>query len=84
LRRGDWREYIAKVAAARPALVEARAILVLSAIFWRSTWKYRARAYRYCYWDAGTILANLIAAANAEGVTAEIVTAFEERRSSAL
>jgi SagB-type dehydrogenase family enzyme len=78
LRRGDWREYLAKAAAVRPALVEARAILVLSAIFWRSTWKYRARAYRYCFWDAGTILANLIAAANAEGIPIEIVTAFED------
>jgi len=78
LRRGDWREYLAGAAAMRPALAEARAILMLSAIFWRSAWKYRARAYRYCFWDAGTILANLIAAANAEGLTAEIVTAFED------
>jgi SagB-type dehydrogenase family enzyme len=78
LRRGEWREYIADAALRRPALVEAQAILVLSAIFWRSAWKYRARGYRYCFWDAGTILANLIAAANAEGVPAEIVTAFED------
>jgi SagB-type dehydrogenase family enzyme len=78
LRRGDWREYLARASAMRPALAEARAILVLSAIFWRSAWKYRARAYRYCFWDAGTILANLLAAANAEGVPVEIVTAFED------
>ena len=78
LRRGDWREYLARTTAAQPALTEARAILVLSAIFWRSTWKYRARAFRYCFWDAGTILANLLAAANAEGLTAEIITAFED------
>lgn len=78
LRRGDWRQYLTRAAAMRPAVAEARAILVLSAIFWRSAWKYRARAYRYCFWDAGTILANLIAAANVEGVTAEIVTAFED------
>ena len=78
LRRGDWREYLAGAAAMRPALAEARAILMLSAIFWRSAWKYRARAYRYCFWDAGTILANLTAAANAEGVPVEILTAFED------
>jgi SagB-type dehydrogenase family enzyme len=51
---------------------------VFSAIFWRSTWKYRARAYRYCFWDAGTILANLLAAANADGLAVEILTAFED------
>jgi SagB-type dehydrogenase family enzyme len=78
LRRGEWRDYIAEAAAGRPAFVEAQAILLFSAIFWRSTWKYRARAYRYCFWDAGTILANLVAAANAEGVATEIVTAFED------
>jgi SagB-type dehydrogenase family enzyme len=78
LRRGDWREYLARACRMSPALAEARAILVLSAIFWRSAWKYRARAYRYCFWDAGTILANLMAAANADGVPAEIVTTFED------
>lgn len=78
LRRGDWRAYLAGAAAMRPTVREARAVLVMSAIFWRSTWKYRARAYRYCFWDTGTILANLIAAANAEGLEAEVVTAFED------
>ncbi len=78
LRRGDWREAIARAAAMRPSLRQARAILVMSAIFWRSAWKYRARAYRYCFWDAGTILANLLAAAAAEDVPAEVVTAFAD------
>jgi SagB-type dehydrogenase family enzyme len=84
LRRGDWRTYLAGAAAMRPSVREARAVVVMSAIFWRSTWKYRARAYRYCFWDTGTILANLIAAANAEGLDAEIVTAFEDASVEAL
>ncbi len=78
LRRGDWRGLIARAAAKRPSLLQARAVLVLSAIFWRSTWKYRARAYRYCFWDAGTMLANLLAAAAAEGLSTELVTAFAD------
>ena len=84
LRRGDWRGLIARAAAGRPALLEARAVLVLSAIFWRSTWKYRARAYRYCFWDAGTMLANLLAAAAAEGLSTELVTAFADPKIEAL
>ncbi|HXN85558.1 MAG TPA: SagB/ThcOx family dehydrogenase [Candidatus Binataceae bacterium] len=76
LRRGDWRDVIARATAMRPSIANARAILIMSAIFWRSAWKYRARAYRYCFWDAGTILANLLAAAAAEGISAEVVTAF--------
>jgi SagB-type dehydrogenase family enzyme len=62
----------------RPAVRKARAVLVMSALFWRSAWKYRARAYRYCFWDSGTMLANLLAAANAEALAAEVVTAFED------
>jgi len=76
LRRGDWREVIARATAMRPVIANARAILIMSAIFWRSAWKYRARAYRYCFWDTGTIVANLLAAAAAEGISAEVVTAF--------
>jgi SagB-type dehydrogenase family enzyme len=78
LRRGDWRAYIADAAAKRPSLLRARAVIAMSAIYWRSEWKYRARAYRYCYWDAGTILANLLAAAAAEEISAEVITAFED------
>src|ERR1700678_1001382 len=56
----------------------------MSAIYWRSEGKYRARAYRYCYWDAGTILANLLAAAAAEEISAEVITAFEDPALEAL
>lgn len=78
LRRGDFREYIAKAAANRPSIIQASAVVALTAIFWRSEWKYRARAYRYCYWDAGTMLANLLGAAAADGISAEVITVFED------
>jgi SagB-type dehydrogenase family enzyme len=84
LRRGDWRAYIADAAAKRPSILRARAVIAMSAIYWRSEWKYRARAYRYCYWDAGTILANLLAAAAAEEISAEVITAFEDPALEAL
>jgi len=84
LRRGDWRGYLADAAAKRPSILRARAVIAMSAIYWRSEWKYRARAYRYCYWDAGTILANLLAAAAAEEISAEVITAFEDPALEAL
>jgi SagB-type dehydrogenase family enzyme len=80
LRRGDWRPYLADAAAGQGSLSRAGAVLIMSAIFWRSAWKYRARSYRYCFWDAGTVLANLLAATNAEALKAEIVTSFEDAR----
>jgi SagB-type dehydrogenase family enzyme len=84
LRRGDWREYVARAAANRPSILRASAVIALTAIYWRSEWKYRARAYRYCYWDAGTMLANLLAAAAADGISAEVITAFEDPALEAL
>jgi SagB-type dehydrogenase family enzyme len=76
LRAGDCRLNIAGAADGRRSLREARAVLILSTIFWRSAWKYRARAYRYCFWDSGTMLANLLAAVRAEDLVSEVVTAF--------
>jgi SagB-type dehydrogenase family enzyme len=84
LRRGDWREYLAEAAGGRQSIRRARNVLVMTAIFWRSAWKYRDRAYRYCFWDAGTMLANLFAAANADGIGFEAITAFEDARIESL
>jgi SagB-type dehydrogenase family enzyme len=78
LRRGDWRQLIARAAGNRSSLADARAIVIVTSIFWRSTWKYRARGYRYCFWDGGTMLANLLAAASAEGIPAKVITAFSD------
>ncbi|MGC1341534.1 MAG: SagB/ThcOx family dehydrogenase [Candidatus Binataceae bacterium] len=78
LRRGDFRAMLSRAAASRRSIAQARAVIILTSIFWRSAWKYHARAYRYCFWDAGTMIANLLAAAGAEQFGAEIVTAFED------
>jgi SagB-type dehydrogenase family enzyme len=77
LRRGDWRRYLASCTGST-SLRRARAVFIMTSIFWRSTWKYRARAYRYCFWDTGTMLANLLAAANADALDIEIITAFSD------
>jgi SagB-type dehydrogenase family enzyme len=78
LRRGDWRPYLAD-SAGSASLRHASAVIIMTSIFWRSAWKYRARAYRYCFWDSGTILANLLAAANADALDTEIITAFKDQ-----
>src|SRR5262249_32157951 len=55
---------------------DAPAVLVYTSTFWRNAWKYRARAYRHCFWDAGTILANLLAVAAAAALPARVVQSF--------
>jgi SagB-type dehydrogenase family enzyme len=76
LRRGDHRATLLAAGAAEPALRSAPAVLVYTSTFWRNAWKYRARTYRHCFWDSGTILANLLAVASGTGLAAHVVQAF--------
>ena len=76
LRPGDYRGALARAAGGDPTVATAPGTLVFSAIFWRSAWKYRVRSYRYCFWDNGTIMANLLAAATAAGLPARVLMGF--------
>jgi SagB-type dehydrogenase family enzyme len=75
LRSGDVRAALAE-AAADEGLARRSAVVVLTAIYWRNTWKYQARGYRHLFWDSGTMLANLLAAGNALGALPRLVTGF--------
>src|SRR5918995_6269319 len=50
--------------------------LVLTGIPWRTAWKYGERGFRHLFWDAGTMLANLLAMADASALDAELWTGF--------
>lgn len=50
--------------------------LVLTGVPWRTAWKYGERGYRHLYWDAGTMLANLLAMADACRLDARVWTGF--------
>ena len=78
LREGDFRGNLIAASAGHPGVADAPATIVCTCVFWRSAWKYRERGYRYCYWDNGTILANMSATANALGQPAEIVAGFAD------
>ena len=62
---------LARASGAEPSVVEAPVVLLCASTFWRNAWKYQARAYRHCYWDDGTIIANLLAAAAARETSGE-------------
>lgn len=84
LRAGDYRSVVVSASGAEPAVVNAPCVVVCASTFWRNAWKYQARAYRHCFWDSGTILANLLAAAAARGVPAKVVAGFADGRVSEL
>lgn len=62
LRNGDYRRALVQATGDNPAIAAAPATIACTSTFWRNAWKYRARMYRHCFWDNGTILANLLAA----------------------
>ena len=74
LRSGDAR---ADVAAAVGE--EAQTFVVLTGLHARTGWKYLERGYRHVWWDAGTMLANLLALAAAERRAPRLYTAFVDR-----
>ncbi|MGH2805877.1 MAG: hypothetical protein ACRDKT_01250, partial [Actinomycetota bacterium] len=52
--------------------------IVVTGVPWRTGWRYRERGYRHVYWDAGTMLAQMLAAADSAGVTAHLYTRFTD------
>jgi hypothetical protein len=58
--------------------------LVVTGVPWRTGWRYRERGYRHVYWDAGTMLSQLLASADSAGITARLFTRFPDATVTAL
>jgi SagB-type dehydrogenase family enzyme len=78
LRAVDVRPHLAG-AAADATLARAAAVIVVTGLPWRTTWKYAERGWRHVFWDAGSMLANLLAVADAHGVRTRVVIGFADR-----
>ena len=52
--------------------------LVVTGVPWRTGWRYRERGFRHVYWDAGTMLGQLLAVADAAGLIAHLFTRFPD------
>jgi SagB-type dehydrogenase family enzyme len=76
LREGDFRGVLAAAAGGDRAIEHAPAILVSTGTYWRNAWKYQARTYRHFGWDNGTMIANLLAMAAAQGLPAKLFCGF--------
>jgi SagB-type dehydrogenase family enzyme len=68
LRLGDFRREVAASALDQEVVYHAPCVFIWTAVFQRSKWKYRQRAYRYIYLDAGHIAQNLALASVALGL----------------
>jgi SagB-type dehydrogenase family enzyme len=70
---GDVRARLAEAAALAASPQE---LVVLTGLHKRTGWKYMERGYRHIWWDAGTMLANVLALATADDLAPRLYTAF--------
>lgn len=84
LRQGDFRSLVARATGYEASVAAAPVIIAFASTYWRNAWKYQARTYRHCFWDTGTILANLLAVANAHAVPARVIGGFVDATLSQL
>jgi SagB-type dehydrogenase family enzyme len=76
LKRGDYAGVLASAALGQEMVADAQVTFIWSAVVERGKWKYRERAYRYIYIDAGHIGQNLYLAAEGLGLGACTIGAF--------
>jgi SagB-type dehydrogenase family enzyme len=84
LKVADLRSDVAAAALDQLMCARAGAVFIWTAVFARSVWKYRERAYRYFYLDAGHIAAQLSLAAVAQGLGSCPIAAFYDEEVNAL
>jgi SagB-type dehydrogenase family enzyme len=84
LRRGDFREVVIRATGEEPAVAHAPVIMALTSTFWRNAWRYKARAYRHAFWDAGTSLANFLGVSASLELSTELVFGFVDSEVNAL
>lgn len=72
----DVAENLAYAALNQKMLIKSQVVLMWTAIFQRSKWKYAQRAYRYVYLDAGHIAQNLALSATSIGLGSCQIGAF--------
>jgi len=75
LAAGDQRDALAD-ALADPDAAASPLLLVITGVPWRTAWKYAERGWRHVYWDAGTMLANLLAVADGYGLRSRVLLGF--------
>ena len=81
VRTGDRRAALAD-ALADDAPLRSSVSLVLTGLPWSTGWKYTARGFRHIYWDAGSMLAQTLAVADAAGISARVHLGFVDSQIS--
>lgn len=78
LRAGDFRSVLIQSTGGEESVAAAPAVLVMTSTFWRNAWRYKGRAYRHAFWDAGTTFANVLALAASMELPTKLLFGFAD------
>jgi SagB-type dehydrogenase family enzyme len=85
LAQGDFRLKVARAALDQEVAYAAPTVFIWTAVFERSKWKYKQRAYRYVYLDAGHSAQNVALAAVALGLgSCQIAAIYDDEANELL
>ncbi|HVH51437.1 MAG TPA: SagB/ThcOx family dehydrogenase [Gaiellaceae bacterium] len=70
MRRGDVTDELGAAMPAPEFLADASTVIFVTAVFWRTRFKYGLRGYRFALLEAGHVMQNVLLAATVLGVTA--------------
>ena len=84
LKKGDHARELAAAALGQTLVMAASVTFIWTALVERSKWKYRQRAYRYIYLDAGHIGENLYLAGGALGLGVCAIGAFYDDKANSI
>lgn len=85
LKEGNFRPEIAHAALDQQIAARAPVVFIWTSIFQRSKWKYKQRAYRYIFLDAGHIAAHLSLAATDLGLgSCQIAAIYDDELNNLL
>lgn len=84
LRTGDYRQVLIEATGGEPALEQAPVVLAVTSTFWRNAWRYKARAYRHAFWDAGTSLSHVLSTAASVNLPTRVVLGYADAPVNAL
>lgn len=84
VREGDFAREAASAALGQAMLAKSAVVIFMTAVVRRCSWKYRQRAFRYIYLDAGHIGQNICLACEAMGLGACPIGAFYDDELNAI
>jgi SagB-type dehydrogenase family enzyme len=84
IKSGNFGHELAQAALGQSMVADALVVFLWTAVVARSKWKYRQRAYRYIYLDAGHVAQNLYLAGTAAGLGVCGIGAFFDDQVNAI